>query len=143
MDLAQGLRTRISSVFAELGLELTDVRVSGTQFDEETRNRIARVSDITADTRAAQEAGLSYEEMQRLQALRDAARNEGGLAGAGVQMGVGLELGRKITDSSHTSTSSEDAPGLERLRKLKLLLDEGVISEEDYNKKKQELLDTL
>ena len=81
--------------------------------------------------------------MQRLQALRDAARNEGGLAGAGVQMGVGLELGRKITDSSHTSTSREDAPGLERLRKLKLLLDEGVISEEDYNKKKQELLDTL
>ncbi len=143
VDLAQGLRTRISSVFAELGLELTDVRVSGTQFDEETRNRIARVSDITADTRAAQEAGLSYEEMQRLQALRDAARNEGGLAGAGVQMGVGLELGRKITDSSHTSTTSEDAPSLERLRKLKLLLDEGVISEEDYNKKKQELLDTL
>ena len=81
--------------------------------------------------------------MQRLQALRDAARNEGGLAGAGVQMGVGLELGRKITDSSHSSTSSEDAPSLERLRKLKLLLDEGVISEEDYNKKKQELLDTL
>ena len=143
VDLAQGLRTRISSVFAELGLELTDVRVSGTQFDEETRNRIARVSDITADTRAAQEAGLSYEEMQRLQALRDAARNEGGLAGAGVQMGVGLELGRKITDSSHTSTTSEDTPSLERLRKLKLLLDEGVISEEDYNKKKQELLDTL
>ena len=143
MDLAQGLQSRIASVFAELGLELTDVRVSGTQFDEETRNRIARVSDITADTRAAQEAGLSYEEMQRLQALRDAARNEGGLAGAGVQMGVGLELGRKITDSSHTSTTSEDAPSLERLRKLKLLLDEGVISEEDYNKKKQELLDTL
>jgi len=143
VELSGKLCEYITPIFAELGLELTDVRVSGTQFDEGTLRRIARVSDVTAETRAAAEAGLSYEEMQRLQALRDAARNEGGLAGAGVQMGVGLELGRKITDSSHTSTTSEDAPSLERLRKLKLLLDEGVISEEDYNKKKQELLDTL
>ena len=105
--------------------------------------RIARVSDVTAETRAAAEAGLSYEEMQRLQALRDAARNEGGLAGAGVQMGVGQEIGRKITGSAAASSSGVESEHVERLRKLKVLLDEGIITQEDYNIKKQELLKEL
>jgi hypothetical protein len=142
-ELSGKLCEYITPIFAELGLELTDVRVSGTQFDEGTLRRIARVSDVTAETRAAAEAGLSYEEMQRLQALRDAARNEGGLAGAGVQMGVGLELGRKITGSAAASSSGVESEHIERLRKLKVLLDEGIITQEDYNIKKQELLEEL
>ena len=143
IELSDALRELVSPVFAQLGLELTDVRVSGTQFDEGTLRRIARVSDVTADTLAASEAGLSYEEMQRLQALRDAARNEGGLAGAGIQMGVGLELGRKISTAAATSSSGTETEGLDLLRKLKILLDEGIITQEDYDIKKQELLKEL
>ena len=143
IELSDKLRELVSPVFAQLGLELTDVRVSGTQFDEGTLRRISRVSDVTADTLAASEAGLSYEEMQRLQALRDAARNEGGLAGAGIQMGVGLELGRKVSSAAATSSSSTETEGLDRLRKLKILLDEGIITQEDYDIKKQELLKEL
>ena len=144
----------------ELGIELTDVRITGTHYDEATSQRIARVADITAESLAASEAGISYEEMQRLEALRDAARNEGGIGAAGLQMGLGLELGKKLTQTVNgeepapatpapeapqvkTEDLGSDDPLLRRLTQLKLLLSEGVITQEDYDKKKQEILDQL
>jgi hypothetical protein len=56
-------------------------------FDAATQQRIGRVADVAADTQAA--AGLSYAELENLKALREAARNAGGLAGAGGQLGPG------------------------------------------------------
>ena len=58
-------------------------------------------------------------------------------------MGVGLELGRKVSSAAATSSSSTETEGLDRLRKLKILLDEGIITQEDYDIKKQELLKEL
>jgi len=42
-----------------------------------------------------------------------------------------------------TEDLGSDDPLLRRLTQLKLLLSEGVITQEDYDKKKQELLDQL
>jgi membrane protease subunit (stomatin/prohibitin family) len=50
--------------------------------------------DVAADTQAA--AGLSYAKRENLKALREAARNAGGLAGAGGQLGAGAELNRLL-----------------------------------------------
>ena len=75
-------------------------------------------------------------------------------------MGLGLELGKKLTqtvngEESASATPAPEAPQvktedlgsddplLRRLTQLKLLLSEGVITQEDYDKKKQELLDQL
>ena len=129
------------------------MRVSGVNYDPGTTERIGRVAQVTTETLAAAEAGITYEEMQRLEALRDAARNESGLGAAGLQMGLGLEIGKKITQANKdesapapqvkTADLGSDDPLLRRLTQLKLLLGEGVISQEDYDKKKQELLDQL
>ena len=159
-EISRELQSTMSPILSELGIELTDVRITGTHYDEATSQRIARVADITAESLAASEAGISYEEMQRLEALRDAARNEGGIGAAGLQMGLGLELGKKLTQTVNgeepapatpapeapqvkTEDLGSDDPLLRRLTQLKLLLSEGVITQEDYDKKKQELLDQL
>jgi len=94
--IADEIKEKINAEFTKLGLNLSDFKIVGTQFDEKTTQRIGKVADITSDVMAAQKAGLDYTDMQKLQALRDAARNEGGLAGAGVQLGVGMELGKKF-----------------------------------------------
>ena len=80
--------------------------------------------------------------MQKLEALRDAARNEGGLAGAGLQMGAGLQLAQDIfkTQGKENSRESEIT---DRLRKLKVLFNEQLITEEEYEKKKNEILSKL
>lgn len=137
------MQQKLQNEYDTLGLQLLDFRIIGTQFDEQTKERIGRVADISADILAAQKAGLDYVELEKLRALRDAARNEGGLAGAGLQLGVGMELGKKFNEQTDELLAKGSPDVLEKIRKLKILLDEKIISEADYEAKKKELLNKL
>lgn len=137
MDLSNELKARTAAELEQLGLELTDFRVNSVTFDEDTMERIGRIANMTAEQRAAAEVDLDYVSMQKLEALRDAARNEGGLAGAGLQLGAGVQLAKDVFKTQTTDDSTE------RLRKLKKLLDEQLITEEEYEKKKNEILSQL
>lgn len=137
MDLSNELKERTAAELEQLGLELTDFRVNSVTFDENTMERIGRIANMTAEQRAAAEVDLDYVSMQKLEALRDAARNEGGLAGAGLQLGAGVQLAKDVFKTQAADDSTE------RLRKLKKLLDEQLITEEEYEKKKNEILSQL
>ena len=137
MDLSNELKERTATELEQLGLELTDFRVNSVTFDEDTMERIGRIANMTAEQRAAAEVDLDYVSMQKLEALRDAARNEGGLAGAGLQLGAGVQLAKDVFKTQVVDDSTE------RLRKLKKLLDEQLITEEEYEKKKNEILSQL
>ncbi len=144
-EIGQQLATLLNEETLKLGFTLTDFRIDGTVFDEKTQERIGRIADVTADTKAAQEAGLTYAELEKLRALRDAARNEGGLAGSGVQMGVGLEMGKQM--GAATQMMNENANSTDdikrKLTRLRLLRDENVITDADYEAKKRELLNEI
>ena len=142
-DIAHDIAAKTNNEYTEMGLCLTDFRIVGTQFDEQTQERIGRVADISADIKAAEQAGLSYTELEKLRALRDAARNEGGLAGTGLQLGVGMELGRKFNEQTDNFISAGNSDAAEKLRKLKILLDEEIISQADFDTKKQEILSKM
>ena len=138
--LAGRLHEPLAAEFAQLGIELTDFRLTGTVFDAATQQRIGRVADVTADNQAAAAAGLSYAELEKLKALREAARNAGGLAGAGLHLGVGAELGRLLADQASSAFPAPADPA-EQLQKLKQLLDAGIITAEEFATKKQAWLD--
>ena len=144
-EIGQELATLLNEETQKLGFTLTDFRVDGTLFDEQTQERIGRIADVTADSQAAQAGGLTYAEMEKLRALRDAARNEGGLSGSGVQMGVGLEMGKQMGAATQLmnerSTADDDLS--RRLARLRLLRDENVITDADYEAKKRELLNEI
>ena len=137
LEMSNELKMRTAEELARLGLELTDFRIDSVTFDDDTMERIGRVADMTAEKRAAEEVDLDYVGMQKLAALRDAARNEGGLAGAGLQLGAGVQLAKDIFKSEGGEDSTQ------RLRSLKALLDEKLITEEEYEKKKNEILSKL
>lgn len=141
-SIAGDIKSLLNSEYKLLGLELSDFKIIGTVFDKSTKQRIAKVADITADVMAAQKAGLDYVDLQKLQALRDAAKNEGGLAGAGVQLGVGMELGKKFNEKKEDAISSGD-DSVRKLQRLKLLLDEKIITEEKFESRKKEFLANL
>ncbi|WP_257667442.1 SPFH domain-containing protein [Parapedobacter tibetensis] len=142
-NIAREVMQGLNDEFAQLGLTLSDFKIIGNQFDEATKARIAKVADITADVTAAKQAGLDYADLEKLRALRDAARNEGGLAGAGLQMGVGMELGKKFNEKTDEVLQSGNADTVEKLRKLQLLLNENIITPEEFEAKKKELLSNL
>ncbi|EDM35138.1 putative transmembrane protein [Pedobacter sp. BAL39] len=142
--LSAGLKEKLNQDFLTLGLELKDFRIQGTSFDKDTRERIGKIADITAESRAAAEGGLSYLEIEKLEALRDAARNEGGLAGAGLQVGFGMELGKALDDKKQELTAdSTDTDPVVKLQRLKLLLDEGILTQEEFDSKKKEILSRM
>jgi membrane protease subunit (stomatin/prohibitin family) len=148
-EISRDLVVKISPEFDTLGLKMNDFRIEATEFDQETMQRINRITDLSAEAIAAQKAGLNYAQLQQLEALRDAAKNEGGVAGLGVGIGAGLGLGNifnqglaginQPTDSTNTKVVSTT----DRLKKLKSLLEEGLISEDEYKAKRESILGEL
>ena len=137
-EVAYDVQHKLYPEFTTLGFELTDFRIEGTDFDEETKTRISRIADVTADTHAADVAGVSYSEFQRLSAMKDAANNEAGAAGVMMGMGVGGGLATQTIPTPQEPSSIRT-----RLKELKALFDDGLIDEEDYSQKKSTLLNEL
>ena len=142
MEMSGELKYKTAEELARLGLTLTDFRINSVTFDDDTMERIGRIADMTTEKRAAAEVDLDYAGLQKLEALRDAARNEGGLAGAGLQIGAGLQLAQDIFKTQGAGMAA-GGDATERLRKLKTLFDEQLITEEEYEQKKNEILSKL
>lgn len=140
-ELASQMSQQVSSEFTSFGLKLNDIRLEGTSFDEDTNKRINRIADMSAESQAAQSAGVSYAQMQQLEALKEAAKNPSGGAGNMVGIGVGLGLGQQISGNLGGNISSDD-PTI-RLKKIKDLFDNGLITEEEFNQKKKEILSKI
>jgi membrane protease subunit (stomatin/prohibitin family) len=140
-EIAAVVREKLSALFAELGFEITDFRIEGTDFDADTLKRINRIADMTAEAQAAKEVGLDYAMVQQLEALREAARNEGGGAGMGMGLGAGISFGQNIAEAMNNKTATSDSVG--KLAQLKKMLDAELISAEDYAAKKKAILDSL
>ena len=149
-ELAVELAAKLKPEFEKLGFEMTDFRLESTDFDEETQKRIGRIADVMADSQAAASAGMNYMQLQQAQALRDAARNEGGAAGAGIGVGAGLGMGQLMAQGmmgmgqqapAAAAAATPDLGG--RMKQLKDLLDQKLISQEEYDKKRAEILSAI
>lgn len=146
-EISAGVTAKLNADFGKLGFEMTDFRIEGTNFDDETLTRINRIADVAAEAQAAQAAGVDYAKLQQLEAMREAARNEGGAAGAGVGLGAGIGLGQAMAQgmqnlpSEPTVHLANDTAG--KLAQLKELNSQGLITDQEYADKRQALLDTL
>ena len=134
-----GLTEVLQESFTKLGFKLIDFRIEGTDFDEDTLERINKIADVSADVHAATTAGVSYRELQQLNALGDAAKNEAGAAGMFMGMGAGTTLANTMNEPFTQPTNNSKDLGL-RLRKLKSFHEEGLISDEEYSLKKSAIL---
>lgn len=149
-ELGIQLAVKLKTIFEELGFSLTDFRIENTDFDDDTTVRIGKIANAVTDAEAAKVVGLNFAQVQQLAALRDAAKNEGA-AGTAVGLGAGLTLGQTMAgglaqmfsqnQSTHQSLVSVDP--VEVLAKLKKMLDGSLITREEYDAKKAEILSRL
>lgn len=145
IQISDSLKLQINDTLKNLGLELTDFQVESCSFDQNTQKHIQDIAAMTTQAIAASEVGLDYVELEKLRALRDAASNEGGLAGAGLQMGVGFELSKTFMDQKQNvegqNITQEDP--IAQLKKLKMLLDQQILTQQEYDSKKTEILSRI
>ena len=92
--------------------------------------------------------GENYGKIKGVDILTNVSQNpsSGGLAGAGAGIVAGVEVAKsisKLTDSvfgENTSPAPQMEDDVERLAKLKKMLDKQLISQDDYDKVKNEIL---
>ncbi len=150
-EIAAGVVEKCRSEFAPFGFELTDFRIEGSSFDPETQKRVNRIADMTAEAQAAQAVGLNYTQVQQLEAMREAARNEGGGAGMGMGLGAGISFGQNLAqalnqnaaNSTNQASPTTASDPMAKLAQLKQMLEADLITPEEFAEKKKAILDSL
>ncbi|MFZ2955569.1 MAG: SPFH domain-containing protein [Candidatus Ozemobacteraceae bacterium] len=101
VELSNKLKEMLKPDFTALGFDLSDFRIENTDFDEETKKRIDKISDKIADAHAIRALGDidtrsmgNYAAVEQLRAVNTAAGNQNGAAGMGVGFGAGMGLGQ-------------------------------------------------
>ncbi|WP_400076860.1 SPFH domain-containing protein [Winogradskyella sp. R77965] len=141
--IASEVQQKTDQIFEDLGFKLLDFRIEGTSFDKTTTDRINEISDMQAEVKAANIAGVDFAELQKLKAMRDMAKNEG-VAGASMGMFAGMNMGNAMNANDSVDKSTSHSNDIRtKLKDLKSLFEDDLISEEEYQLKKQQLLDEL
>jgi membrane protease subunit (stomatin/prohibitin family) len=141
-EIATALSAKLAQEFTQLGFLLEDFRIQGTSFDADTMRRIGRIADVNAEAQAASAAGVSYAQLQQLEALREAAKNQGS-GGAGMAMAVGMGMAGAVVPALAGQPGALPDDAEAKLKKLKALLDQQLITQAEYDAKKKEVLSTL
>ncbi len=148
-EIAGRVKKGVHSDFDQYGLELVDLVIEAITLPDEVQQAI----DRAAGTRAVSEGEVGkYERVARADALRDAAKQPGGAAegittGLGIGAGFGIakemisEVGSAQPSDRPTKTTAEQVKT--KLKELKAMLDEGLITQEDFETQKKRLLDQV
>lgn len=150
--LSQKMTELLKPEFAKLGLALENFTVESVTLPEnvqkalDSRMSMGVIGDLS-----------KFTQYQTATAIPMAAQNEGGLAGIGAGLGVGAGVGQAMaaamanTMQPQQTTPQTVAPSAAplaedpqaKLTKLKTLLDNGLISQEDFDAAKVEVLKQL
>ena len=141
--LSQKMAELLAPDFARLGLTLERFSVESITLPEAIQKALdERISmGVVGDLNR-------YTQYQAASAIPLAAQNEGGLAGIGAGVGVGAAIGQAMATNMNAApsaapqTTGNNDPQA-RLAQLKALLDQGLITAEDYEKAKAEVLKQL
>jgi membrane protease subunit (stomatin/prohibitin family) len=143
-EISSGLLVKLKPEFDKFGFEMLDFRIEVTEFDEDTNKRVGRIADMQAESMAANAAGVNFAQLQQLDAMKMAASNPGsaGMAmGMGVGMGFGQGMGNAAFGTAQNAPAAEDP--MVKLKKIKEMLDAGLITQEDYENKKKAILEKM
>lgn len=150
--LSEKINEVMKPTFERYGLELDNFAVESISLPEDLQKTI----DQRISMGMVGDLG-KYTQYQAAASIPLAAQNEGGVAGIGVGIGAGVGMGQVMSDAMRTSMAgaaqtqapapaqqppAEEAPEA-RLAKLKGMLDQGLITQDDYDQAKAEILKKL
>ena len=140
------IKTQMANVFKRYGLELDNLVVENISLPEELQAILdKRISmNVVGDL-------SKYTQFQVAESIPIAAGNEGGVAGAGAGLGAGLIMGQTMAQSmvnnmanqpnQTQAVTGEDIAAT--LEKLHALIAKGILTQAEFDAKKEELLKKL
>lgn len=144
LDLAANCRslssqmTKVANEKAQkLGIEISETVVESIGLPEEVEKLIDEQSGIGMASNNMQ----NFMQYQTARAMRDAAKQEGGLAGLGAGVALGNQMANTIGGvTQNTEQEATPADPVAELKKYKELLDADIISKEEFDSLKKKLL---
>lgn len=148
-EFGRALKAKLEPVFTNFGLGLETLMVQNVSLPEELQKALD--DRIGVNIMGGMQG---YTQYQVANAIPLAAQNEGGLAGLGAGVGVGFGVGQQVAQALGQSlnpaqnvaqpaaaVSSDDV--MATLEKLHGLMTKGIISSEEFEAKKADLLKKL
>ena len=142
-DLSTIIKSKLQAEFSGLGLSLHDFYLTSISVPDDVQEMI--------DQRSGMAAIGNMDEFMKYKvamSLQDAAQNENGGMGAMVGAGAGLGMGFAMPGMIQQSMSgamggSSDESPMDKLKKLKELIDMEAITKEEFELKKKELMNKM
>jgi len=144
-------RVKLSPEFEKYGLDLTEFNVSSVNFDQADPN-YQRIQKIITDKFEIDMLGDKYQQKKMFDIGQASAENQGqggGAMGAGMGMGMGMNMGQMMGNMMNQNASGQGQTSqganepAARIAKLKGLLDQGLITAEEFETKKKDILSSI
>ena len=132
--LSNIIQAKLNEQASAIGVQFSDVVIENIALPEEVEKLIDEQSGIGM---ASRDMG-TFMQYQTARAMRDAAKQKGGLAGLGAGMALGNTMAKNIQET--TNPPKEEKSKVEQLRELKALLDEGILTQEEFDAEKKAIL---
>ena len=151
-ELSVVAHENIGTEFQKYGLDIINFNIESINLTEEDRVRYQEKFEISAEVLAAQANKVDFNTVKSFEILQKSAENPsagnalGAMLNAGVGIGVGFPLGQEMAKNISINSSQEqgvEQDPSERLRKLKAMLSEGLISEEQFKDKQASIIKDL
>ena len=132
--LSLTVQEKVNEKSLPLGIAFSDVIIEGLSLPDEVEKLIDEQSGIGM----AKQDMESFMQYQTARALRDASKQQGGLAGLGAGMALGNSMIRNVEKTANEGNTGKSK--VEQLRELKSLLDEGILTQEEFDSEKKKIL---
>ncbi len=161
-EASTSVKKSLDNDFSRFGVNLIDFYVQGMEVlgdnpeFKKIKESLAEAASLRIRAKAANESQGFYQQERSLDALNKAVETKGGLAGNLIAGGLGLGLGvnaaqklaSNVTESISSSVNNQkndnnnqqNSDIKSKLSSLKDLFDSDLISKEDYEEKKKQLL---
>lgn len=140
---SEQMKLELDQAFWDYGMKLCSFYVQSITLPEELQKYLDKQSsaNLVGDLN-------KYAQFQAADSISTAAQNPGGLAGAGLALGAGSVIGQAFAQGTQGITNKPAETPAEKkeedpfvlLEKLQGLLSKGIISQEEFDAKKAELL---
>lgn len=149
-QIESAVKAEVTDFFNSMGIELTDLIIAGIVPPEEVQEKINERSAMGAVGNLD-----AYLKFKAAQSLEKAAENEGGgTAGIGAGLGAGMAMANMMTQAMQQPQQSSNSKIQEEgkmsadeimatIEKLGKLKESGLITSEEFEQKKKELLSKL
>lgn len=132
--LSTSIQANLNSQTQMIGVQFSKVMIENISLPDEVEKLIDEQSGIGMASRNMD----SFVQYQTARAMRDAAQQEGGLAGIGAGFALGNSMAQNINENMQPTAPAKSK--VEQLRELKGLLDDGILTQEEFNAEKKKIL---